>query len=109
MIRSHQNFRSNSDSRSRTTFIIWGCATGMLALCIPLVGITTVAVIVANAKLKSEGRTRKFRAFATILDNSITAFHHRHRRKDSCVELSFLSIAHLTESSLDQQATKPTL
>ena len=36
----------NSDPRQKATAAIWGCATGMFALCIPLVGLTRVAVVI---------------------------------------------------------------
>lgn len=44
-----QDSRDTSDPRSKATFAIWGFATGMFALCIPLVAITRSAVIVPAA------------------------------------------------------------
>jgi hypothetical protein len=44
-----QNFRSISDPRTGVTYAIWGFATGMFALCIPLVALTRGSVIIPAA------------------------------------------------------------
>jgi hypothetical protein len=49
MAHANQNTKDTSDPRSKSTLIIWGCATGMFALCIPLVALTRVAVILPLA------------------------------------------------------------
>ena len=36
----------NSDPRQKATTTIWGFATGMFVLCIPLVGLTRIAVVI---------------------------------------------------------------
>lgn len=49
MFHFNQNGRNNSDPRIQSTSIIWGCAVGMFALCIPLVRITKGAAIIPVA------------------------------------------------------------
>jgi len=49
MFRFNQNCRNNSDPRTKSTSIIWGCAVGMFALCIPLVRLTKSAAIIPFA------------------------------------------------------------
>jgi len=44
-----RNTGSSSDPRTKGTSIIWGFATGMFALCIPLVGLTRGAAIIPLA------------------------------------------------------------
>jgi flagellar motor switch protein FliM len=40
-----KNITRKKDIRVEATFIIWGCATGMMAICIPLVSISKSGVI----------------------------------------------------------------
>ncbi|MCU0541054.1 MAG: hypothetical protein MUE44_02560 [Oscillatoriaceae cyanobacterium Prado104] len=44
-----RNFSSTSDPRPKITYAIWGCATGMFALCIPLTALTRGSVIIPAA------------------------------------------------------------
>jgi hypothetical protein len=44
-----RNARNGSDPRTKGTYIIWGFATGMFALCIPLVALTRGAAIIPLA------------------------------------------------------------
>jgi hypothetical protein len=43
MTRLEQNFRSTSDPRAQVTYVIWGCAVAMFALCIPLTALNRSA------------------------------------------------------------------
>lgn len=45
----NRNCRNNPDPRTQSTSMIWGCAVGMFALCIPLVRVTKVAAIIPFA------------------------------------------------------------
>lgn len=49
MIHCNRNSRNISDPRTQSISIIWGCAVGMFALCIPLVRLTTGAAIIPFA------------------------------------------------------------
>jgi hypothetical protein len=49
MLHFNRNCRNSSDPRTQSTSIIWGCAVGMFALCIPLVRVTTGAVMMPFA------------------------------------------------------------
>lgn len=49
MFHFNRNCRNDSDPRTQSTSIIWGCAIGMFALCIPLVRLTKVAAIIPFA------------------------------------------------------------
>jgi hypothetical protein len=44
-----RNTSKSSDPRTKGTYIIWGFATGMFALCIPLVGLTRGAAVIPLA------------------------------------------------------------
>jgi hypothetical protein len=44
-----RNCRSTSDPRTKVTYVIWGFATGMFALCIPLAALTRGSVIIPAA------------------------------------------------------------
>jgi hypothetical protein len=44
-----RNFRNTSDPRTKVTHGIWGFATGMFALCIPLAALTRGAAIIPAA------------------------------------------------------------
>jgi hypothetical protein len=45
----HENFKRSSDPRVQVTSTIWGYATGMLALCIPLVSLSKGAAMIPLA------------------------------------------------------------
>jgi hypothetical protein len=49
MIHSNRNSKDSADPRTKSTSAIWGYATGMFALCIPLVGITRIATVIPFA------------------------------------------------------------
>ncbi len=36
MTRLERNFRNTPDPRTQVTYVIWGCAVGMFAGCIPI-------------------------------------------------------------------------
>lgn len=49
MFHFNRNCRKNSDPRTQSISIIWGCAVGMFALCIPLIRLTQSAAMVPFA------------------------------------------------------------
>ena len=49
MTRLEQNYRNISDPRTQVTYVIWGCAVGMFALCIPLAALNRGALIISAA------------------------------------------------------------
>ncbi len=49
MFHFNRDCRNNPDPRTQSTSIIWGCAVGMFALCIPLVRVTKGAAIIPFA------------------------------------------------------------
>ena len=49
MFHFNRNDRNNSDPRTQSTSIIWGCAVGMFALCIPLIRLTQSAAMIPFA------------------------------------------------------------
>lgn len=46
MTKLERNVRSNSDPRTQVTYVIWGCAVGMFALCIPLAALNRGALLI---------------------------------------------------------------
>ena len=44
-----KNTTNKKDTRVDATFIIWGCATGMMAICIPLVSVSKSGFILPLA------------------------------------------------------------
>jgi hypothetical protein len=49
MTRLERKLGSTSDPRTQVTDVIWGCAVGMFALCIPLAALNRGALIVSAA------------------------------------------------------------
>lgn len=96
-----RNFRSTSDPRPKVTYAIWGAATGMFALCIPLAALTRGAAIIPAAVALGAGvgtvsvwRSDRYSKNKLETENSVRSLEERIANLEAIASSAELEVQH---------------